>query len=128
MTQPGASGRHGRSTWHDSDCPVHTPARHTSPSVQSSPSSQLPPSPAEQTASMHEPARQTSPWVPLPLSHVVPSTAGLCVQAPLASQRSSVHGLLSSQLMALPTQAPSRHWSCWVHGSPSSQLCPSLVG
>jgi hypothetical protein len=76
------------------------------------------------------PAHVPLPWQTsgvvhkLPSSHTLPGW-GTAAQLPLAeSQRSLVHGFLSSQILALPVHLPLPHVSGEVQGLPSSQLLP----
>src|SRR5437870_4052163 len=121
--------------------PTHAPASHTSPVVQTSPSSQGPawgvcvqPLAGSHASSVHGlPSSQPrGPWpaqVPsVQVSSVVqasPSSQGpvfrVCPQPVRESHVSSVHGLPSSQLSRAPVQEPPVQVSPVVHASPSSQ-------
>lgn len=136
--------------------PLHSPAAQVSPVVQKRPSSQAPPSfrgaraqtfnasshtprlqvfdCAEQsraTPATQAPAVQESPVVQnAPSSHAVPLVSGTLMQAPVAGSHSPrVHWVLSDvQSTAVPAQVPELQESEVVQRSPSSQLCPWLMG
>lgn len=96
-----ASTVHGSASSQLITAPTQTPAVHASGPVHTSPSEQATPF-----------AVAAWPHAPEP---------GL--------QVSTVHGLLSVQLIAVPPwHLPPLHWSLSVHASPSSQTCPLAPG
>ena len=123
--------------------PRHVPPEQASPVVQAFPSSQLAvlltvshspvdglqessvqPLPSLQTVGV--PATQLPPEQVSPVVHAFPSLHEAvllaCWQPVAGLQLSSVHGLLSLQLVAVPpTHAPPEHASPVVHAFPSSQ-------
>ena len=71
------------------------------------------------------PAVHVSCEVQTLLSLQLPPLAAVCVHAPVvASHESVVHGLLSLQPGAVPTQVPLTHWSLIVQVLPSLQVTP----
>ena len=134
--------------------PAHMPERHVSGSVPALPSLHVAPSPLfgfEQMPvpvshvpatwhwstgehvtgllPLHLPASHLSVCVHLsPSVQVAPSLPAVKTQPVAPSHESTVHGLLSSQVMSAPLHRPLAQLSESVHLLPSSHLAPSLPG